>query len=138
MLKEVPAKVYRAISFEKDGTPDFDLLASCFIEQGIFINNKGENPVIKSVSAYIDMIGSAIKNGAVVSIKEVELSNSVQNYGTVAQISSEYELTFEGQKGIETRYGVNLFQLVYQNDHWLISSMCWDDRPDKSLLAQNV
>lgn len=138
MLKEIPTKVYRGISFEKDGSPDFDLLASCFIEQGIFINNKGDTPVIKSVSAYIDMIGSAIKNGVIISIKEVELSNSVQKYGRVAQISSEYELTFEGRQGIQTRYGVNLFQLIFQNDHWLISSMCWDDRADKSLLTQNV
>ncbi|MEK9713476.1 MAG: hypothetical protein VW258_13010 [Thalassolituus sp.] len=138
MLKEVPSKVYRGISFEKDESPNFDLLASCFIEQGIFINNKGDTPVIKSVSAYIDMIGSAIKNGVIVSIKEVELSNSVQKYGRVAQISSEYELTFEGQQGIQTRYGVNLFQLIFKDDQWLISSMCWDDRADKSLLAQSV
>jgi len=138
MLKEVPSKVYRGISFEKGESPNFDLLASCFIEQGIFINNKGDTPVIKSVSAYIDMIGSAIKNGVIVSIKEVELSNSVQKYGRVAQISSEYELTFEGQQGIQTRYGVNLFQLIFKDDQWLISSMCWDDRADKSLLAQSV
>ena len=138
MLKEVPEKVYRGISFEKDGSPDFDLLASCFIEQGMFINNKGDTPVIKTVSAYISMIGSAIESGMVISIKERELSSSIQNYGRIAQISSEYELTFEGKQGIQTRYGVNLFQLIFQNDQWLISSMCWDDRADKSLLTQGV
>ena len=138
MLKEVPAKVYRGISFEKDGSPDFDLLASCFIEQGIFINNKGETPVIKTVPAYISMIGSAIESGMIISIKERELSSSIQTYGKIAQISSEYELTFEGKQGIQTRYGVNLFQLIFHNDQWLISSMCWDDRADKSLLIQGV
>ena len=138
MLKEVPAKVYRAISFEKDGAPDFDLLASCFVEQGIFINNKGDTPVIKTVPAYISMIGSAIESGTIISIKEMELSSSIQIYGKIAQISSEYELTFEGKQGIQTRYGVNLFQLIFQNDQWLISSMCWDDRADKSLLTRCV
>lgn len=138
MLKEIPSKVYQGISFEKDGSPNFDLLASCFIEQGMFINNKGETPVIKAVSAYIAMIRSAIENGTIVSIKEIELSNSIQAHGKVAQISSEYELTFEGKQGIQTRYGVNLFQLILQNDKWLISSMCWDDRADKSLLSQSV
>ena len=138
MLKEVPAKVYRGISFEKDGSPDFDLLASCFIEQGIFINNKGETSVIKTVPAYISMIGSAIESGTIISIKEMELSNSIQTYGKNAHISSEYELTFEGKQGIQTRYGVNLFQLIFHNDQWLISSMCWDDRADKSLLIQGV
>ncbi|WP_369983302.1 hypothetical protein [Thalassolituus sp.] len=138
MLKEVPAKVYRGISFEKDGSPDFDLLASCFIEQGIFINNKGDTPVIKTVPAYISMIGSAIESGMIISIKERELSSSIQTYGKIAQISSEYELTFEGKQGIQTRYGVNLFQLIFHNDQWLISSMCWDDRTDKSLLTRGV
>ncbi len=138
MLKEVPAKVYRGISFEKGGSPDFDLLASCFIEQGIFINNKGDTPVIKTVPAYISMIGSAIESGTIISIKEIELSNSIQTYGKNAQISSEYELTFEGKQGIQTRYGVNLFQLIFQNDQWLISSMCWDDRAEKSLLTKGV
>lgn len=138
MLEEIPLKVYQGISFEKDGLPNFDLLASCFIEQGIFINNKGDAPVIKTVSAYITMISSAIENGTIVSIKEIELSNSIQTYGKVAQISSEYELTFEGKQGIQTRYGVNLFQLVFQNNQWLISSMCWDDKADKSLLTQSV
>lgn len=138
MLKEIPAKVYRGISFEKDGAPDFDLLASCFLEQGIFINNKGDTPVIKTVPAYISMIGSAIESGTIISIKEMELSSSIQIYGKIAQISSEYELTFEGKQGIQTRYGVNLFQLIFQNDQWLISSMCWDDRADKSLLTRCV
>lgn len=138
MLKEIPAKVYRGISFEKDGAPDFDLLASCFLEQGIFINNKGDTPVIKTVPAYISMIGSAIESGTIISIKEMELSSSIQIYGKIAQISSEYELTFEGKQGIQTRYGVNLFQLIFQNDQWLISSMCWDDRADKSLLNRCV
>tara|TARA_Y100000296_G_C4945880_1_gene143788 strand:+ start:93 stop:509 length:417 start_codon:yes stop_codon:yes gene_type:complete len=138
MLKEIPAKVYRGISFEKGGSPDFDLLASCFVEQGIFINNKGDTPVIKTVPAYISMIGSAIESGTIISIKEMELSSSIQIYGKIAQISSEYELTFEGKQGIQTRYGVNLFQLIFQNDQWLISSMCWDDRADKSLLNRCV
>ncbi|MEC8523957.1 MAG: hypothetical protein VXZ24_06940 [Pseudomonadota bacterium] len=138
MLKEIPAKVYRGISFEKGGSPDFDLLASCFVEQGIFINNKGDTPVIKTVPAYISMIGSAIESGTIISIKEMELSSSIQIYGKIAQISSEYELTFEGKQGIQTRYGVNLFQLIFQNDQWLISSMCWDDRADKSLLTRCV
>jgi len=138
MLEDIPSKVYQGISFEKDGSPDFDLLASCFIEQGIFINNKADAPVIKTVPAYISMIESAIESGTIISIKEVELSSSIQTYGKVAQISSEYELTFEGKQGIQTRYGVNLFQLIFQNDQWLISSMCWDDRADKSLLTQGV
>jgi len=138
MLNEIPSRVYQGISFLKGEVPNFELLASCFIEQGIFINNKGEAPVIKSVPDYISMIGSAIENGVILSIQETELSQSIQTYGKVAQVSSEYQLIFEGKQGQQIRFGVNLFQLIFKNERWLVSSMCWDDRPDKSLLSQSV
>lgn len=135
MLTEVPSNVYRGISFSKGNRPNLDRLASCFIAQGIFINNKGEKPVIKTVPEYTDMISNAIDNGMILSIDESELSQSVHIFGKVAQISSEYQLVFESNQGIQTRYGVNLFQLIFHNDQWLVSAMCWDDRADKTLLS---
>jgi hypothetical protein len=138
MPNEIPSRIYQGISFLRGEAPDFKLLASCFIEQGIFINNKGESPVIKSVPDYFSMIGSAIESGVIISLQETELSQSIQIYGKVAQISSEYQLIFEGKQGKQIRFGVNLFQLILKNECWLVSSMCWDDRPDKSLLSQSV
>lgn len=136
MLKDIPSKIYDAISFNKGSKPDFELLGSSFIEQGIFINNKGESPVIKSVPDYATMIDTNIGNGNIISIKETEIRNNVQVFGNVAQICSEYELIFEGKGGVQTRYGVNLFQLINQQGTWLVSSMCWDDKVDKSLLTK--
>lgn len=134
MLKELPKEVYKAISFEQGNKPDFDFLVSLFIENGLFINNKGEQPVIKTVPDYVKMIETNIDNGNIVSIKEEEISNEVIEFGNVAQITSKYELVFEGALGSQTRYGVNLFQLIRQNESWSVSSMCWDDRTDKSLI----
>ena len=133
MLKNIPTKVYEGISFEKGSFPNLSTLSNYFIDEGIFINNKGTEPVIKSVPQYIQMISSNIENGNILSIKESELENSIQIYGKVAQVSSKYCLEFEGKGGFSTRYGVNLFQLILHNETWLISSMCWDDREDKSL-----
>jgi len=138
MLKEIPAKIYSAISFEEGDKPNFELLESSFIELGVFINNKGESPVIKSVPDYVAMIATNIENGNIVSIKESEIRNNVQIFGNVAQVCSEYELIFKGKNGIHTRYGVNLFQLIKNNGHWLVTSMCWDDREDKSLITSNA
>ena len=138
MLKDVPSRVYEGISFSKGSMPSFELLKSCFIEQGIFINNKGDSPIIKSVLDYISMIRDNVENGNIVSIRETELTQNIQIFGNVAQIISGYELNFEGKQGSQTRYGVNLFQLISNNGQWLISSMCWDDRSDKSLLPSNV
>lgn len=134
MLKTISEKVYEGISFSKGNKPRFDLLKSCFIEQGIFINNKGESPIIKPVLDYIEMIDSNINLGNILSIQETEIEQQVEEFGSVAQIKSSYKLDFEGKKGVQTRYGVNLFQLIKHNGQWLVSSMCWDDKPDKSLL----
>ncbi|GAA6146935.1 hypothetical protein [Thalassolituus maritimus] len=138
MLKDIPSKVYEGISFSKGSMPDFELLKSCFIEQGIFINNKGENPIIKPVLDYVSMIENNIENGNILSIQETEISQNIQVFGNVAQISSDYELVFEGKQSSQVRYGVNLFQVINNNGQWLVSSMCWDDRNDKSLLSNNV
>ena len=134
MLKTISEKVYEGISFSKGNKPRFNLLKSCLIEQGIFINNKGESPIIKPVLDYIEMIDSNINLGNILSIQETEIEQQVEEFGSVAQIKSSYKLDFEGKKGVQTRYGVNLFQLINHNGQWLISSMCWDDKPDKSLL----
>ena len=134
MLKAISEKVYEGISFSKGNKPRFDLLKSCFIEQGIFINNKGESPIIKPVLDYIEMINSNINNGNILSIQETEIEQQVEEFGSVAQIKSSYKLDFEGKQGVQARYGVNLFQLINHNGQWLISSMCWDDKADKSLL----
>lgn len=138
MLKDVPSRVYEGISFSKGSMPNFELLKSCFIEQGIFINNKGDSPVIKTVLDYVSMIKGNIESGNILSIQEIELTQHIQTFGNVAQISSGYELNFEGKQGYQTRYGVNLFQLINDNGQWLISSMCWDDRSDKSLLSGSI
>lgn len=135
MLKDIPSIVYKGISFSKGSKPNFDTLPPCFIEKGLFVNNKGNSPVIMSVSDYIFMLNTNVDNGNIVSIEETELSNNVSTFGGVAQISSEYKVTFEGKNGLHTRFGINLFQLIEMNGKWLISSMCWDDRSDKSLLG---
>ena len=138
MLKDIPAQVYSGISFEKGVLPNLSILESCFIEDGLFINNKGDMPVIKRVSDYTKMIKDNIDNGNIISILESELKNEVRVFGKVAQIASEYQLVFEGKSGVQTRYGVNLFQLVLVADKWLITSMCWDDKTDHSLLTVRV
>ncbi|WP_370978313.1 hypothetical protein [Agaribacterium sp. ZY112] len=138
MLKNIPSTVYKGISFKDGEKPKFNLLKSSFIDQGLFINNKGGSPVIKPVPEYISMIETNINNGNIVSIKETELAQKIETFGNVAQIQSSYQLDFVGKQGSQRRYGVNLFQLINNDGKWLISSMCWDDEPDKSLIAESV
>jgi len=135
MLEELAKTVYQGISFEKGSLPNLTLLESLFLPQGLFINNKGAEPMIMSVPDYISMLSRNIESGNIVSINEVDLKTDVQIIGKVGQVKSEYQLDFEGKDGLFTRYGVNLFQVILLNSEWKISSMCWDDKTDKSLLG---
>lgn len=138
MLKQIPSKVYHGLSFQKGCTPNLEQLASCFIEHGLLINNKGAEPQIKSVAEFVAMIQTNINSGNILAIEETELANTIQVFGKVAQITSEYQLTFTTPSATLVRYGINLFQLILQNNQWLISSMCWDDKNDKSMLTLSV
>lgn len=138
MLNQIPSQVYRCISFNAGEVPPLQELRKYFVHDGIFINNKGEQPLIKRVDDYIQMLADNIANGNILAITESELSQQVQVYGKVAQIRSDYQLVFQGKAGVQTRYGVNLFQLIQQGDQWLVTAMCWDDKTDKSLLNANA
>ena len=123
MLKFIPSEVYAALSFRKGGRPDLERFETFFLPQAVFINNKGSEPVISSLQDFTSMIDSLISNEVLYSLRETE-------------INSAYELLAHTKDGITPRYGVNLFQFVQSHDRWLISAMCWDDRPDGTLLKQ--
>ena len=135
MLKFIPGEVYAALSFRKGGSPDFDRLSTFFLPEAVFINNKGEAPVVRVLGDYITMMETAVSSGQLLSLRETEIEQTCQIFGKVAQITSAYELLFDTPDGMRTRYGVNLFQMVCIKDQWQISAMCWDDRPDQTLLS---
>ncbi|WP_300428236.1 hypothetical protein [uncultured Thalassolituus sp.] len=136
MLKFIPSEVYAALSFRKGGRPDLERFETFFLPQAVFINNKGSEPVISSLQDFTSMIDSLISNEVLYSLRETEIEQTCQVFGKVAQINSAYELLAHTKDGITPRYGVNLFQFVQSGDRWLISAMCWDDRPDGTLLKQ--
>jgi hypothetical protein len=133
MPKNIPVEVYEAISFQEGSEPDYEKLLSYFVAEGLFINNKGETPMTKSLRDYAAFIKSNIDAGNILSISETEVENSVSLFGKVGHIVSRYKLEVKTRNGTQTRYGVNLFQAVRSGTVWKISSMCWDDYPDQRL-----
>ena len=120
MLKAISEKVYEGISFSKGNKPRFDLLKSCFIEQGIFINNKGESPIIKPVLDYIEMIDSNINNGNILSIQETEIEQQIEDFAHSAKLAQD-----AGYDGVEVMgsegYFLNQFIVTRTNqrdDDW--------------------
>jgi len=127
MLEHIIKDIYDAITFAEGGAPRFELMRPHFLEDAKMISNKGGTPTVLSVDGFIDMVSRNVANGDIVSVRESEIQSEYSIYGKVAQIASEYELYFQGKDSSQTRYGVNLLQLIQTDGKWLITSMCWDD-----------
>ena len=138
MVHHIAQSIYEAISFKKGEQPDFNNLKSYFITQGLFINNKGEEPMVKPVDEYITFIKTLINAGTVLCLEESEISSDIQLFGKVGTITSQYKLDFETSSGSFTRYGVNLFQVIKHHGQWLVVSMSWDDKENQELFQSEL
>lgn len=137
MPSELPKTIYEYFSFKEGSRPNFAAMKKHFSAHGIFINNKGDSPVVRPFDEYAAFITSNINAGNLIELDEVEVEQSVQLFGKVGQISSEYKLIAKSQSGFQVRYGVNLFQVIKHGDNWKITAICWDDYPDTRLLRVN-
>ena len=138
MPKNITTKIYQSISFKKDSLPQYQNLISNFIDEGLFINNKGDTPMIKPINEYIKFIKTNVDAGNILSLEESEIDISISLFGNVGNIVSQYKLEVETPNGSFTKYGVNLFQIIKKDSQWFVTSMCWDDRDDKSLLEFSI
>jgi len=138
MPYNITKEVYDAISFEEGGSPHYVNLLANFIDEGLFINNKGELPMIKPINDYVAFIKSNVEAGNILSIKETEIKSDIRLFGHVGNIVSQYKLEAKSGLGKQIRYGVNLFQIIKQGNKWKVASMCWDDNDDESLLKISI
>lgn len=133
MPKNIPKAIYKHFSFQEGGQPNFARMLSHFVPEGLFINNKGDNPLVKPLTDFVSFIKGNIDAGNILSIDESEIANNVTLFGKVGHIASRYKLEAKSRNGVQTRYGVNLFQVIRLGTEWKVSSMCWDDYPDQRL-----
>ncbi len=94
--------------------------------------------MIKPINDYVVFIKKNVDTGNILSLRESEIDSSILLFGNIGNIVSQYRLDFETSSGKFTKYGVNLFQIIKYDSGWKISSMCWDDKDDKSLLEIKI
>lgn len=136
MPSSLPKKIYGCFSFSEGHRPDFEAMKTHFTPYGMFINNKGDSPVAKPFDEFAAFMNKNIDAGNILEIAESEFENNVQLFGKVGQMSSRYKLTVRTPNGTQTRYGINLFQIIKYGSEWKISSMCWDDYEDQRLFEK--
>lgn len=124
-LDELIQNLYGSITSTDDQKPDFEMLRSLFVENGIVVNNSLGNTKQMKVDEFIRGFEENLQKGAIKSFEEKELCRTVEHFGTIMQVFS----TYEGKKNAgeeRTFRGINSIQLIYLEEHWKIVSMVWD------------
>src|SRR3982750_1771607 len=84
---------FRAVSFEAGGFPRYEDIHGLFIENGLLIRNVGTRPEISNVHQFIESRHATVSAGDLTRFREVELSETTEDFGNVAHRFSAYAKT---------------------------------------------
>jgi hypothetical protein len=122
--------LYASISFEINARPDWERMASLFIEEARLIPPPDWSTPYLSMMEFqqfeaecMDHIrkGKLTERGFI----EREISKSVQRFGSIAHVFSTYESLFSDDMNVMQR-GINSIQLWYDGKRWWIVNILWD------------
>ncbi|MCB0489621.1 MAG: hypothetical protein R2820_00275 [Cyclobacteriaceae bacterium] len=117
--------LYEVISGDASAPRDWDRFRNLFKPETRLIptsKTKDGNFGLRSISPeeYVQMFTNNIKTG----FFEVELSHTLEEYGTIAHVFSTYE-TRETKTGPVANRGINSIQLFKDKDRYYVVSIFW-------------
>lgn len=128
---------FQAVSFEEGDMPPYDDIRRLFIPNGLLIRNTGAAPEISTVDGFIAPRLELVRSGQLTRFLEVELFETTQVFGQVAQRFSGYAKSGSQNGQAFGARGMISTQFIATPDGWRMSSMAWDDeRPGIALLPQ--
>ena len=133
-IDRLTAEFFRAVSFKAGETPPYESIYALFIESGLLIKNTASTPEISTLQQFIESRQAMVRSGELACFREVELFETTEIFGNVAQRFSAYAKTGT-LKGVpfEAR-GMISTQFILTPSGWKMSAMAWDDeRPDLSI-----
>lgn len=126
-IDALTAAFFRAVSFSKGDSPDYQSLYQIFIESGQFLKVSASSPEISSVSQFIEPRQRSVLAGELTSFRESETAEITELFGNVAHRWSTYEKSGVSN-GLEfTGRGIISMQFIRTADGWRMSCMAWDD-----------
>ena len=126
-LDELMAGFFRAVSFEAGQAPSYPALHALFIEAGLLIKNSGENPEICNLRQFIEPRQAAFDAAQLTRFCEVELFETSEIFGNVAQRFSAYAKSGVLNGAAFVARGMISTQFVRTAAGWKMSAMAWDD-----------
>lgn len=108
-------------------TPNVQHIKQLFLPTGILINNTTPKPAIYDLDSFIAPRNAMLTNGTLTDFEEMEVSETTEIYGTIAQRACTYEKSgFLNVAGFEGK-GQKLMQFIKQDGKWWLSSVVWRD-----------
>jgi hypothetical protein len=132
-LDELMTRFYQVISFEEDGTPDWQAMEELFSKHARITRVTPEAIDYMDLAGFRNMAEELIEVGAFTSFFEREVARRVDRYGNVMHVASAYETKISPDAVDYIQRGVNSLQLIFEDGQWKICSLCWDDHAPFSL-----
>lgn len=129
--------LYESICFQSGEKPTFERLRGHFLPEALLINNNNPAaPVVLTLEGFIQAVQTAISSGQVKEFHEQEIARTIEIVGNIAHVFSRYEARFDAASPEPFSVGVNSIQLIHLETpngvEWRISSMAWNDVPQKT------
>ncbi|MEW7277636.1 hypothetical protein ABW636_03480 [Aquimarina sp. 2201CG1-2-11] len=127
-IDKVVSSLYKAISFGKGETPDYDLLNDIHFSEAVVGVVDTTKIKIFTEEEFRTANKVAFKKHKVISFHEKEIHEITHVYGGVAVRFSSYEFTIKLENKQQTIRGVNTIQLVKKpKGTWVIYSVIFSD-----------
>src|SRR5579871_102376 len=126
-LDEAIQRLYRVISFEEGGAPDWAGMKSLFAPSARITRVTPEAVDALDLSGFQAMFTELLEIGAVLSFFEYETARRVELFGCVAHVLSAYETKRAPDAVTAFGRGINSIQLLWTGDRWSVVSLLWDE-----------
>ena len=126
-IHQLVRQLYLAISFNRQGGPDWDVLRSHFWEKGQLVRSGLSGIEYYTVEQFTEWVDTARANG-LGSFQEEETDSTTHLMGHLAHRASHYKATLDDGHGGSVE-GINSIQILKSDGQWKIVSLLWDVPP---------
>ena len=129
-IDHLTKKFYESICFSPEKYPNIDQLEELFYGDGKLINGNFDNPLEFTVHSYIQAIMHQIEEGNTDFYSIQEIADTTEVFGNTAHRVSVYEHSYEANRNMPWKRGINYIQYIFNEGKWLIVSMLWNDEKE--------
>lgn len=125
-IASVCPRLYAAVGWGAGKPPDWQAFRDCCHPQAMLVPMGSGQASPIPLETFIAGMEQQRSDGLVADLEEIEIGSSVEGYGNLANVTSGFVATING----EVRRGVTYAQIVRQDGRWQILSAAWENERD--------